>query len=141
MVTAKRLAQSFVKRGVYKGSTAAATFHTADACDHSDVHELRLKLFKRRGFNGWPSSDPQLRLLDALARDVATGAITTKAAFNLAAADVLAANSGFDVRAHVAASEALIVAGRQDMTANSSSRSLPKALRMVRQPEPSETNP
>lgn len=131
MVTAKRLAQSFTKRGIYKGSTVAPTRHTADAVDLSDVHALRVRLFKRRGFNGWPSSDPQLRLINRLERDIADGAIVTKEQFNVAAAEVIAANSGFDVKAHVSASDALIAAGRQDMSPSTSTRPLPRALRIT----------
>jgi hypothetical protein len=88
---AKRLVDWFQRRGIYKGAAVNANA-APDAIDLSDCQEVRASLIKKHGAI-YPSC-PQAHLLNALERDVVSGAVAAREEFNAAVARIVAATTG-----------------------------------------------
>lgn len=100
----------------------------ADQVDPSDVHELRVRLYRKRGCNGWPTSDPQYRLLNELDRDVANGDVTSRTEFNKRSAVIEGVNDGWNVKRYHDQQAAILAEGKRDL--GTSGGTLSPALRI-----------
>lgn len=109
-VEARRLIEWFESKGVY---ATAKSSSKADP-DLSDVQELRVRLYRKKGNRGWHPSDPQYRLLNALERDVATGSVDWNE-FNTKSAIVAKTTHGLLPNSYYREQERILAAGKPSL--------------------------